>query len=87
MSDEKESEILLVSTGDAYWLLEGEDYLSAMLSTEEYYPKPVRMINYESSYDLQLDLPEGIFTGNLWGINPLIIDRLRRENDIIEEDK
>lgn len=87
MTNDKESGILLVATGSAYWILEGEDYLSAMLSDEEYYPKPVRMINYQSSYDLQMDLPEGIFTGNLWGVNALIIERLRRLKDIIEEQK
>ena len=87
MTTDKESGILLVATGDSYWLLEGEDYLSAMLSDEEYYPKPVRMINYQSSYDLQMDLPKDILIGNLWGVHPGIIERLRGLKDIIEEEK
>ena len=87
MTETKESGILLVACSESYWLLEGEDYLSAMLSDEEYYPKPVRMINYQSSYELQIDLPDGIFTGNLWGIHPGIIERLRRLEDILEEEK
>ncbi len=87
MTNDNKSGILLISTGDAYWILEGEDYLSAMLSDEEFYPKPVRMINYKSSFDLSLDLPDGISTGSLWGINPAIIERLRKLEDIIEEEK
>lgn len=87
MTNDKESGILLIAIGDAYWLLEGEGYLSAMLSDEEFFPKPVRMINYKSSYDLNMDLPEGISTGGLWGVHPQIIERLRRLKDIIEEEK
>lgn len=87
MTNAEESGILIIATGDGYWLLKGEEYLSAMLSDEEFYPKPVQMINYKSSFDLNMDLPEGISTGSLWGVNPLIIERLRRHKEIIEEDK
>ncbi len=87
MTDDKKSGIVLIATGEAYWLLEGEDYLNAMLSDEEYYPKPVKMINYQSSFDLNMDLPEGISTGSLWGVHPQIIERLRRLKDIIEVEK
>ncbi len=87
MTEAEKTSILLISCSESYWVLEGEEHLNAMLSDEAYYPKPVRMINYQSSYELQMDLPEGIFTGNLWGIHPGIIERLRRLKDIIEEDK
>jgi len=87
MTDDKKDGIVLVSCDQNYWILQGDDYLNAMLSDEEYFPKPVRMINYKSSYELQLDLPDDTFTGNLWGVHPGIIERLRRLKDIIEEDK
>ncbi|MBL4805923.1 MAG: hypothetical protein JKY31_01385 [Rhodobacteraceae bacterium] len=87
MTETVEFAIILIGHEESYWLLKGEDYLSAILSDEGYYPKPVKVITYPSGYELQLDLPDDIFTGSLWGIHPGIISRLRRHNDIIEEQK
>lgn len=87
MTQQKEYGIVLVCCDESYWLLEGDEHLSAMLAGEENYPKPVKMITYASSYDLQIGLPEGISIGKLWSIHPGIIGRLRREKDIIEEEK
>lgn len=85
MTDDAQSGILLVTDSDTTWLLTGEPYLGAMLSDEEYYPKPVRIKIYDSSFELSLGMPEGLYVGNLWAIHPGIIDRLRRQNYLIEE--
>ena len=85
--EEIEESIVLIGEGDSYWLLHGEKYLSAMLSAEEYYPTPVKFYEYDSIFELSLDLGEGILVGSLWAINPGIIGRLRREKLIIEESK
>ncbi len=82
---EQEDQIVLIGFGDSYWLLHGEEYLSAMLSAEEFYPTPVIYYEYDSMFELTLDLEEGVLIGALWGIHPGIIGRLRREELIKEE--
>ncbi len=91
MEREAESEaierIVLIGAEDGYWLLSGEEYLSALLSAEEYYPTPVIFYEYDSMFELNMDLEEGVLLNSLWGIHPGIIGRLRREDLIIEERK
>ncbi len=82
---EPEDQIVLIGSEDSYWLLQGEEYLSAMLSAEEFYPTPVIYYEYDSMYELSMDLEEGVLIGALWGIHPGIIGRLRREELIKEE--
>jgi len=77
--------VVLIGHGENYWLLHGEKYLSAVLSAEEYYPTPVKFIEYDSMYELTMNLDEGVLIGSLWAIHPGIIGRLRREELIIEE--
>jgi len=79
--------IVLVGAEESYWLLVGEKYLSAMLSAEGYYPTPVIYFEYDSLYELNLDLEAGVLLSSLWGIHPGIISRLRREDLIKEERK
>lgn len=85
MTAGEQSGIILVSDGDTTWLLEGDTYLSALLSDEEYYPTPVRLIVFETGYDLHLSKPEELNLSSLWAVHPNIIDRLRRQNNLIEE--
>lgn len=84
-NNDAEETVVLIGHGENYWLLDGEKYLSAMLSAEEYYPTPVKFIEYDSLFELTLDLDESVLIGSLWAIHPGIIDRLRRDNLIIEE--
>lgn len=79
--------IVLIGAEESYWLLSGEEYLSAMLSAEEFYPTPVIYFEYDSMYELNMDLEEGVLLNSLWGIHPGIIGRLRREELIKEERK
>ncbi len=82
-----EEQVVLVSFEENYWLLEGETYISAVLSAEEYYPTPVICRTYADMFDLQFSLPEGTLVGNLWAINPLIIERLHKLEHIVIEEK
>ena len=84
---ETEERMILIGAGEGYWLLSGEEYLSALLSGEEFYPTPVIYYEYDSLYELNLDLEEGVMLNSLWGIHPGIIGRLRREDHIKEERK
>ena len=85
MTSEEQSGIILVSDGDTTWLLQGEPYLGAMISDEEYYPTPVRLVVFESSYALHVSKPEELNIASLWAVHPNVIDRLRRDNKLIEE--
>ncbi len=88
MSDlqkEPEESIVLISDGEGHWLIEGEKYLSAMLSAEEYFPTPVVCYCYDTTFDLMRDLDEGVILNSLWAIHPGIIGRLKREDHIIEK--
>jgi hypothetical protein len=84
---ETEDRIVLIGAEESYWLLNGEEYLSAMLSGEDYYPTPVIYYEYDSLFALNMDLEEGVALNSLWAIHPGIIGRLRREEHIEEERK
>lgn len=75
--------IVLAQVNEAYWMLEGEPYLNAMLSGLDPVPKPVRCLQFRTVFDLGLFLPVGQSLASLWGINPAIVDRLRRNDDLV----
>ncbi|NOR63317.1 MAG: hypothetical protein GQ535_12595 [Rhodobacteraceae bacterium] len=79
--------VIVIGAEESYWLLSGEEYLSAMLSGEEYYPTPVIFYEYDSLFELNMELKEGVTLNSLWGIHPGIIGRLRRDEHIKEERK
>lgn len=91
MSDEGASKteecVIVVGADESYWLLSGEEYLSAVLSGEEFYPTPVIYYEYNSLYELNMDLEEGVVLNSLWSIHPGIISRLRQDDHIKEERK
>ncbi|MFK7943558.1 MAG: hypothetical protein AB8B85_11685 [Paracoccaceae bacterium] len=78
-----EGRIVLAQVKSAYWLLEGEAYLSALLDKGAPYPTPVQCIDFGTEFDLMRMLPEGQGTGDLWAIHPDIVERLRRQDEIV----
>lgn len=85
MTSDEQSGIVLVSDGDTTWLLQGDEYLGAMISDEEYYPTPVRLVLFETAYALHMSKPEDLNMSSLWAVHPNVVDRLRRQNNLIEE--
>ncbi|MBP1852489.1 hypothetical protein [Rhizobium halophytocola] len=84
MEDEtQEDAILLARVDSSYWLLDGEPYLTAMLSAQAPYPKPVRCLEFATVAELNAVLPEGQTQGALWGVHPAIIDRLKRHDELV----
>lgn len=79
-----ENRILLVSTGEQYWLLLGEDHIQSMLAGRDEHPRPVLCIVFETIIELQTFLPEGVTVHALWAINPAIVDRMRRQGELVE---
>jgi hypothetical protein len=75
--------IVLAQVGKAYWLLDGETHLDAMLSNVTPYPTPVHCLRFSSMGQLADMLPEGQATDDLWGIHPGIIERLKSKDELI----
>lgn len=75
--------ILLAQVGRAWWLLEGEAHLNALLSNLAPYPKPVRCLRFETELDLRMAMPEGLSPTALWSIHPGIVDRLIRNDELL----
>ena len=71
--------IVLARIGDAFWLLEGEAHLDAMLTTTDGYPTPVRCIPLASMEALgallpdyaSLAIPLGLLLGTLFAFRQL----------------
>ncbi|MCL5777308.1 hypothetical protein M1105_09950 [Limibaculum sp. FT325] len=82
--DEPEDVIVIVQVRNNFWLLEGEEYLGAMLSGQKPYPTPVRCLKFETEIEFKLHLPDCVPLGELWGINPLIVERLRKQRHLLE---
>lgn len=76
--------IVLVEVNGSYWMLYGEQHISAMLSNMAPYPKPVNFIRFETEFDARLYLPDGTSLMDLWGINPAIVDRMREAQELVE---
>ncbi|MBD8891290.1 hypothetical protein [Roseibium litorale] len=75
--------VLLGQVGNAYWLLDGEEHLDALLSGQESYPAPVKCLRFSSSFHMQALMPMGQQTGHLWGVHPAIIERLKRRGELM----
>lgn len=76
--------IVIQTDGQSFWMVEGADYLTPMLMGNGYFPRPVRLLIFEDSFALKVHLGPGRAISDFWGINPDVIERLRRDNHLIE---
>ncbi|MCD2184681.1 hypothetical protein [Rhizobium sp. GN54] len=81
--DDRDEGILLVEVEQSFWLLDGDAHLSAMLSNEKPYPKPVRCLGLPSMSALGELLPEGVTPGELWAVHPDIVARLKQNDELV----
>ncbi len=84
MTDTADEGIVLIRAEGSCWLIEGERHMNAMLTNLEYFPRPVRCINFESRFEMQAFLPDDASLDQLWAINPEIVARLQRDGDLQE---
>jgi hypothetical protein len=77
-------QITLLAINQTYWLYEGEDFLDEMLFGAGGYPVPVRCLVFRDAFELNLFIGEGRMLTKMWGINPDIVDRLRRDDHLVE---
>ncbi|NSX53685.1 hypothetical protein [Parasulfitobacter algicola] len=77
--------LVIAQAGDSYWLLDGEPHFSAMLSGLGPYPTPIQCVMFTSVFHLTEFLQaQGTELSALWGINPAIITRLERKDEIVQ---
>lgn len=81
-----EERMVILRINQTYWLAEGKEFLNPMLMGNGHFPKPIVCINFDDSFALRTYLgPERNVT-DCWGINPDIIERLRRDGHLAEQD-
>lgn len=74
----------LLAIGQGYWLYEGVDLLDDLLFGGGAYPFPVRCLCFKDNFGLKRHLGEDVQVMKLWRVNPDIVDRLRRDDLLIE---
>ncbi|MCH2164938.1 MAG: hypothetical protein MK098_09840 [Marinovum sp.] len=84
---ETQPEITLIAFDrKSFFLFDGEQHLNQLLLADGEFPKPVLCVHFASKFDASLTLGEDVGLGDLWGIHPEIIERLRDTDCLIETD-
>ncbi|MEM9145013.1 MAG: hypothetical protein AAGC57_02370 [Pseudomonadota bacterium] len=77
-------EITIMFYNSRYWLIRGEEHLPNMLQNNGPYPKPVGCVIVKSHQTASSTLLKGKSLSDMWMINPLIVERLRNEEMLVE---
>lgn len=77
---------MLLAVGTSYTLCRGEEYLDDILMTGQNYPLPVLCIRFATAFELNMYLAGALSSADFWGINPGIVDRLKRDGHLHEID-
>ncbi|KIC47733.1 hypothetical protein [Tateyamaria sp. ANG-S1] len=78
--------ILLGIEKTSFYMYKGEKFLNQLLLSDGEFPKPVLCVNFETLFDAKRVLGDGFSPATSWAIHPEIIERLRRDDDLIETD-
>lgn len=76
--------IVLLCIGQKYWLGQGDEWLHQMLTGEGDFPKPVMCVTFRDAFELGQFMGGSQSVADLWGINPDIVARLRRDNHLTD---
>lgn len=83
--DSREPErMVLLQLNQSYWLYRGEEFLNEFLLGEGYFPAPVQVVVFADLFELRIFLGEDADISDFWGINPDIVERLRRDGILVE---
>ncbi|QYK42388.1 MAG: hypothetical protein KF887_04490 [Paracoccaceae bacterium] len=74
----------LLAVHGNYWLYEGVELLNDLLFGTGEAPFPVRCVYFRDAFELKRFFGTEFVVSSLWRINPDIIERVRRENLLIE---
>lgn len=86
MIDEDDAIILIGIEETNYFLYRGDDHINQLLLADGNFPKPVKCLNFNSQFDVQMILGQAINVSTCWGINPAIVQRLRDNDELVEID-
>lgn len=70
----------------SYYMYKGEDFLNELLLADGEFPKPVLCVHFETLFDAKRIVGDGFSPGQSWSIHPEIIERLRRDDCLVETD-
>lgn len=76
--------VTLLHSGETYWFYEGEEYIDAVLSKNDYYPVPVRCVSFRSAFEMHDFLSGSVVMDTMWKVHPAIVDRLRADDELEE---
>jgi len=82
--EETPDRLILIAIEERYWLFEGEEFLGAMLRGSGFFPKPVQCLRFKDSFEMRIFLGPERPMNKFWLINPDIIERLRRNDHLLE---
>ena len=78
-------QVVIAGVDGQFWLLQGEAHLSALFTRSGGYPTPVLCAHFDSVMDLSdLLASEKVELDDLWSINADIINRLSRDNEVVD---
>lgn len=80
----EDAPMTLLAVNQAYWLYEGVELLDDLLFGNGRYPFKVRCLVFETAFEKTRFLMARPGAKASWIINPDIVDRVRRENLLIE---
>lgn len=82
--DEPFAGIVLFCIGEKYWLGQGDEWLQNLLTGEGDFPRPVLCVAFRDTFEIGQFVGGGANVADLWGINPEIVNRLRRNKDLTD---
>lgn len=82
--DEPFGGIVILCIGEKYWLGQGDEWLQPLLTGEGDFPRPVLCVSFRDTFELGQFMGEGPNVSDLWGINPEIVARLRRDRHLTD---
>jgi hypothetical protein len=80
---EPETGVTLIAVNQTYWLFEGAEYLNQVLLGQGY-PVPVKCVFFADSFEMKAYIGKDRVLTEFWGINPDIVERLRRDDHLLE---
>jgi len=76
--------ILMLAVNESYWLAEGIEYLTPILDGSGFFPTPIICVRFADTFELNLFIGPDRSLLDFWGVNPDIVERLRRDKHLNE---
>ena len=84
--DGPDGSILMLVVDETYYLAVGEEHMDQIMLVDGTFPKPIRCMKFRDQLHLKTFSNGKASLANLWAINPIVIERLRRDQHLLEID-